>query len=162
MSDVVWLDEDELRIFRAFARSSRRLYVQFDYDLQHDVGMPRTYFEILWLLHDAPGRSLRMSELAQATGSQPSRISHAVGRLERAGQVRRELCASDRRGWFTVLTDEGMAALTAAAPRYARSIREHLLAPLSPAQRAALTDIGETVVRQLDRSETPTRAPVPS
>jgi DNA-binding MarR family transcriptional regulator len=155
MSDISWLDPEELRVFRAFARSTRSLAVRFDQDLQNAVGMPRTYFEILWLLHQAPGHSLRMSDLAVSTLSQPSRISHAVGRLEKAGQVRRELCTSDRRGWFAVLTGEGLAALQKGAPRYAQSIREHLLEPLSRTQRDALAQIGETVLRELEHSSEP-------
>lgn len=150
MSDFSWLDSDEQRVFRAWARSSRALFVQFDRDLQRDVGMPRTYFEILWLLHQAPDRALRMSELAERTGSQASRITHAVGRLEQAGQVRRELCSEDRRGWFAVLTDEGLETLRVAAPRYAEVIRERFLAPLSTFQREQLTEIGETLLSRLD------------
>ncbi len=137
-------------MFRAWARSSRALFVQFDRDLQRDVGLPRTYFEILWLLHQAPDRALRMSDLAERTGSQASRITHAVGRLEQAGQVRRELCSEDRRGWFAVLTDEGLETLRVAAPRYAESIRARLLAPLSDFQRKQLTEIGETLLSRLD------------
>ena len=150
MSDLSWLDSDEQRVFRAFARSSRALFVQFDRDLQREVGMPRTYFEILWLLHQAPGRALRMSDLAERTGSQASRITHAVGRLEQAGQVRRELCREDRRGWFAVLTDEGLATLADAAPRYAQSIRDRFLAPLSAADREHVARIGETLLARLD------------
>jgi len=155
VSDLSWLDPEEFRVFRAFTRSTRRLGALFDEELQSDVGMPRTYFEILWLLHQAPNQALRMSDLAESTFSKASRISHAVARLEEAGQVRRELCTSDRRGWFTVLTDQGLAALKVAAPRYARSIREHLLEPLSHTQRNALAQIGETVIRQLDISSGP-------
>ena len=150
MSDFSWLDPDEQRVFRAWARSARALFVQFDRDLQRDVGMPRTYFEILWLLHQAPDRALRMSDLAERTGSQASRITHAVGRLEQAGQVRRELCTEDRRGWFAVLTDQGLETLRVAAPRYAEVIRERFLAPLSTFQREQLTEIGETLLSQLD------------
>jgi DNA-binding MarR family transcriptional regulator len=152
MAELDWLDADEQRLFRAFARSARWLYVQFDRDLQREVDMPRTYFEILWLLHNAPDWTLRMSDLATATGTQPSRITHAVSRLEQAGHVRRELCSDDRRGWFTILTDQGLAALEAAAPRYARSIREHLIDPLSGAQREQLIRIGETLLSRLEAS----------
>jgi DNA-binding MarR family transcriptional regulator len=152
VADLEWLDPDEQRLFRAFARSARWLYVQFDRDLQREVNMPRTYFEILWLLHNAPDRTLRMSDLAAATGTQPSRITHAVSRLEQAGQVRRELCTDDRRGWFTILTDEGVAALEAAAPRYAKSVRQHLVDPLSSEQREQLTRIGETLLAHLESS----------
>ena len=114
--------------------------------------MPRAYFEILWLLHNAPDRTLRMSDLAAATGTQPSRITHAVSRLEQAGQVRRELCTDDRRGWFTILTDEGVAALEAAAPHYAKSVREHLVEPLSSEQREQLSRIGEKLLAHLESS----------
>lgn len=149
MSDLSWLDGSEQRTFRAFARSARELFVQFDRELQRDLGMPRTYFEILWLLHNAPGQALRMSDLAEATASQPSRITHAVGRLEKMGQVRRELCVEDRRGWFAVLTDEGLDMLQIAAPRYAESIRRHFISPLSQLQQDQLTRIGETLLDAL-------------
>jgi DNA-binding MarR family transcriptional regulator len=152
MSDLSWLDAAEQRTFRAFARSARQLFAQFDRELQRDLGMPRTYFEILWLLHDAPGQSLRMSDLAEATASQPSRITHAVARLEELRQVRRELCVEDRRGFYTVLTDEGLEMLRIAAPRYAESIRRHFIAPLSHTQQAQLTRIGETLLSTLAAS----------
>ena len=149
MTDLPWLDAEEQRVFASFARFTRRLFVQFDKDLQRDVGMPRTYFEILWLLHNAPDQALRMSDLAEVTGSQPSRITHAVGRLEEDGYVRRELCSADRRGWFAVLSDEGLAALKLAAPRYAQSIRKHLLEPLTHTERDQLAHISEVGLAQL-------------
>jgi DNA-binding MarR family transcriptional regulator len=150
VSDLAWLEPDEYRVLRAFARSARGLFTQLDRELERDVAMPRTYFEILWLLHEAPQHALRMSELAKVTGSQPSRITHAVARLEAAGQVRRELCTDDRRGWFAVLTDTGRDALRRAAPRHARSIREHLLDPLSEEEREQLGRLGEKVLRHLE------------
>ena len=150
MGELGWLEVDEHLVFRAFARSSRQLFVRLDRELQEAVGMPRTYFEILWLLNQAPEHSLRMTDLAEATGTQPSGITHAVGRLEEAGHVRRELCSSDRRGWFTVLTDDGFEALRTAAPSYAQSIRDHLLEPLSATQRVQLRRIGESILARLD------------
>jgi hypothetical protein len=49
------------------------------------------------MLSDAPGRSLRMSELADSTQSSRSRLSHAVTRLEGLGWVRRSTSTSWRR-----------------------------------------------------------------
>jgi DNA-binding MarR family transcriptional regulator len=152
MSIPSWLDPEELRAFRAFAHATRALYIQFDRELQREVGLPRTYFEILWLLDQAPGKALRMSDLAEATGSLPSRMTHAVSRLEQAGQVRRELCRDDRRGWYAVLTAEGSQMLEAAAPRYAASVRRHFIEPLSTEQREQLTAIGEHLLAQLEAS----------
>jgi DNA-binding MarR family transcriptional regulator len=151
-SDLGWLDEDEQRLFRAFARSARWLFVQFDRDLQAQIAMPRAHFEILWLLHFAPSEGLRMSDLAEATGYQPSRITHAVTALESLGRVRRELCANDRRGWFAVITDSGRDTLAEAAPHYAETIRERLIRPLSRQQRSQLTQVGEVLLDELTRS----------
>ena len=84
------------------------------------------------ILSETPGRRRRMSELADATQSSRSRLSHAVARLEELGWVRREACPSDRRGQEAVLTDEGFAALEQAAPMHVESVRDHLFDLLSP------------------------------
>jgi len=89
MSGPSWLEPDEYPVLRAFSRSAR-LFVQLDRELHQDVGIRRTYFEILWLLRQALDHALRMSQVAEVTGSQPSLIAHVVARLERAGQVQRE------------------------------------------------------------------------
>lgn len=155
MAESGWLDADEQRIFRAFAHSARALIVQLDRELQASVELPRTYFEILWLLDRAPKRSLRMSDLAAATGSQPSRISYAVGRLEAAGQVRRELDAADRRGWNAVLTDGGRRVLRVAAPRYAEIVRRHFLAPLAEhGLSEEVAQAGELLLARLEEEGT--------
>ncbi|MFC7104963.1 MarR family winged helix-turn-helix transcriptional regulator [Nonomuraea rubra] len=87
-----WLNDDEQRSWRAFAQASRLLIDRLDRDLQNEAGMPPTYYELLVLLSEAPQRTLRMSELARWTRSKPSRISHAVNKLEQSGWVRREHC----------------------------------------------------------------------
>ena len=75
-----------------------------------------------------------MSELADRCLSSRSRLSHAVSRLEERGWVRRQVCAEDGRGQLAVLTDEGFAALEAAAPVHVESVRTHLFDQLSPEQ----------------------------
>jgi DNA-binding MarR family transcriptional regulator len=155
VSNADWLDPDELRTIRAFHLSARAVFTQLDRDLQHDLGIPRTYVEILLRLQQAPGHALRMSELADLTESKASRITHAVGRLEQAGHVRRELSPQDRRGWFAVLTERGAGMLKLAAPQYARSVRKHFFALLSPTERDQLTRIGETLLDHLNPSAAP-------
>ncbi|MEU3982804.1 MarR family transcriptional regulator [Streptomyces sp. NPDC026672] len=145
-----WLSPDELRIFRAFNRAWEAVSARLDADLERKTGLPRTYFDILWRLRRAPGRALRMSRLAEITHSKSSRITHAVGRLEADGLVRREVPEGDRRGWLAVLTDEGLARAEQAAPVYACSVRDHVLAPLSEEARDQLTAIGETLLAHLD------------
>ncbi|MFG3525109.1 MarR family winged helix-turn-helix transcriptional regulator [Nocardia nova] len=147
---ALWLTAEELRTFRAFNRSWRALDARLDRDLQRAMNMPRTYFEILWRLRRAPERALRMSELAEATDSKASRITHAVGKLEQAGLIRREVAAEDRRGWVAILTDEGLRVVEQAAPRYADGIRENFLDRLTPAMRKELTRIGELLIASLE------------
>ncbi|MFI7022234.1 MarR family winged helix-turn-helix transcriptional regulator [Micromonospora sp. NPDC049900] len=146
-----WLDPDEQRTWRAFLTASRALMETLDRELQRDAGMPHAYYEILVRLSEAPERRLRMSDLAEASGSSRSRLSHAVARLEAAGWVRREDCPTDRRGQIALLTDDGFAALEAAAPGHVEGVRRHLFDALSPAQVDQLRRISEAVADRLTR-----------
>ena len=150
-----WLDPDEQRTWRAFLAATRALMETLDRELQRDAGMPHAYYEILVRLSEAPQRSLRMSDLAETTGSSRSRLSHAVARLEAAGWVRRQECPTDRRGLVASLTDEGFAALAAAAPGHVEGVRRHLFDPLSPAQVDQLCRISEALLDRLPGSRHP-------
>ncbi|MEV7331493.1 MarR family transcriptional regulator [Micromonospora sp. NPDC093244] len=147
-----WLNPDEQRTWRAYLTASRALMDTLDRELQRDAGMPHAYYEILVRLSEAPGRQLRMSDLAEAAGSSRSRLSHAVARLEAAGWVRREDCPTDRRGQVAVLTDDGFATLAAAAPGHVEGVRRHLFDALSPAQVDQLRRISETLAEHLTGS----------
>ncbi|WP_030488548.1 MarR family winged helix-turn-helix transcriptional regulator [Micromonospora chokoriensis] len=147
-----WLDPDEQRTWRAYVAASRALMDALDRELQRDAGMPHAYYELLVRLSEAPDRQLRMSELAEASGSSRSRLSHAVARLEAAGWVRREECPTDRRGQIALLTDEGFATLAAAAPGHVEGVRRHLFDALSPAQVDQLRRISETLAEHLTGS----------
>ncbi|MGW4292056.1 MarR family winged helix-turn-helix transcriptional regulator [Micromonospora chersina] len=147
-----WLDPDEQRTWRAFLTASRALMDTLDRELQRDAGMPHAYYEILVRLSESPDRRLRMSELADATGSSRSRLSHAAARLEAAGWIRREDCPTDRRGQLAVLTDDGFATLAAAAPGHVEGVRRHLFDALSPAQVDQLRRISETLADHLTGS----------
>lgn len=149
MTEARWLNDEEQRSWRAFGLATRLLLDRLERDLQQAAGMPPTYYELLVLLSEAPDRTMRMSELARWTHSKPSRITHAIGKLEQAGWVRREHLASDRRGWLAVLTDEGLTALRAAAPRHVESVRTHLIDVLSPEQVSQLGDISEALLTHL-------------
>jgi DNA-binding MarR family transcriptional regulator len=149
MSETRWLDRDEQRTWRTFMLGTNLLFEQLDRELQRDGSMPATYYEVLVRLSEAPGRRLRMSELADRSQSSRSRLSHTVARLEEAGWVGRESCPSDRRGAFAVLTDLGFAALEAAAPLHVESVRTHLFDQLDDAQLESLRTISERLLDHL-------------
>jgi DNA-binding MarR family transcriptional regulator len=145
-----WLDVDEQKAWRAWLYSAQLLMDRLDRELTHETGISHAYYEILVALSETPGRMLRMSQLADRCLSSRSRLSHAVSRLEERGWVRRQLCEDDGRGQLAVLTDEGLAALAAAAPVHVESVRSHLFDQLSREQVDAMRDIGETLLRHLD------------
>lgn len=141
-----WLDDEQQQAWRAFLGAVEHLQSALDTQLQAEAGMPHTYYELLVRLSEAPQRRLRMSALAQAAGSSRSRLSHAVAQLEGRGWVRREPCPGDRRGALAVLTDEGFAALEAAAPGHVRAVRALLVDRLTPAQLRQLRAISEAIM----------------
>lgn len=154
-----WLTDEEQSTWRAFGRASRLLFAQLDRDLSRDAGMAPGAYELLVVLSEAPARTLRMNELAEATQSSPSRISHAVERLVELGWVERMTCPSDRRGWLAVLTDSGFAALVAAAPRHVEHIRTHLFDGLSAEEVAELGRICERILARLPGGTAPGGCP---
>jgi DNA-binding MarR family transcriptional regulator len=144
-----WLDDDERQTWLSWVFATRLLWEELERDLQEQAGFPYGYYEILVLLSESPDRSRRMSDLADATQSSRSRLSHAVDRLERRRWIRRESCPSDRRGSLAVLTDEGMAALEAAAPAHVGSVRRHLFDVLTPRQLRELREISDALLGHL-------------
>jgi DNA-binding MarR family transcriptional regulator len=150
MPETRWLDPDEQRTWRAFFGATHLFFERLDRELQHDAGMPHAYYEILVRLSEATDRALRMSELAHATRSSRSRLSHAVARLEERGWVSRRDCATDRRGQVAALTDAGHTALVAAAPGHVAGVRRHLFDRLTPEQIGQLREISERIRSPLD------------
>ncbi len=156
-----WLDRDEQAAWRAYLESGRLLFRTLDAELQRDVGIPHAYYEILVRLSEAPQRTLRMSELADASLSSRSRLSHAVDRLEEQGWVERARCGDDRRGTYAILTDAGFAALDSAAPTHVGGVREHVFDQLDPDQVSQLHDISRAILAHLtgDDSDRSPRLP---
>jgi DNA-binding MarR family transcriptional regulator len=147
-----WLSAEEQAMWRSYIESTQMLMDRLDQELQRDSGMPHTYYEVLVRLSEVPDHRLRMSALADRSMSSRSRLSHAVARLEENGWVRREICATDRRGQLAVLTDAGFAALAAAAPGHVEGVRTHLLDPLTPEQVTQLAEICAVIAERLRES----------
>jgi DNA-binding MarR family transcriptional regulator len=144
-----WLDEDEQRTWRSFLEATRLLWDRLEAQLQRDAGMPVSYYQVLVHLSEAPGQALRMSELAEATGSSRSRLSHAMARLEAAGWAERRSCPTDGRGEVAVLTAQGLAALEEAAPCHVTAVRECLFDALSQTQVRELGRVCQQVIDAL-------------
>jgi len=146
---VRWLDADEMRAWRGYIVGSALLEYRLNRELQEEHGITLADYEILARLSEQEGMRMRMTQLAADVASSKSRVSHQVARLESAQLVRRELCPSDGRGIFAVLTDSGFELLRTAAPTHLRGVREHLIDRLTEEQRAALMVIFEDLAVRL-------------
>ena len=149
VEEIRWLEPGELDAWLTYLAATTLLEAELDRQLQRESGMPHAYYQLLAMLSDVPGRTMRMSDLAAITQSSQSRLSHAVARLERQGWVRRIPCPNDRRSTFAQLTEAGFAALAAAAPGHVRTVRRHLIDRLTPEQVEQLRDIGKAVLAGL-------------
>ena len=139
-----WLTPGEMKAWRTYIVSTRRLLESLDGDLQSH-GLSLYDYEILALLSDAPERQLRMSELAHIALLSRSRLSHRIKVMEKAGWVERVSCPEDKRGFFAVMTPKGWEAIVAAAPDHVESVRRHFVDHLTLSEQSVLAGIFEKV-----------------
>jgi DNA-binding MarR family transcriptional regulator len=95
---------------------------------RHGLGLSE--YRALRMLSGSPGHGLRIQDLAEAIGLNQSSVSRLAARLEEAGLTYRDLCEDDRRGVYSVITDDGIQRLRTAEPVY----RETLVATLDAAE----------------------------
>lgn len=87
---------------------------------RHRLGLSE--YRALEILARSPDSELRMQELAAHLGLHQSSVARMVERLERAGLTIRDLCPDDKRGVYTVLTQDGLARLESAQPDYQKAL----------------------------------------
>lgn len=150
MTEPRWLDDDEQQTWRAFLWTTRLLHEALERQLQRDSGLPHTYYVLMAMLSESPGRSMTMSELARIVRSSPSRLSHAVARLEEAGWVRRIPHPTDRRTTLAELTDAGWDVVVKAAPGHVEEVRQRLFDPLTREEVLQLREVLRKILPGLD------------
>lgn len=83
-------------------------------------------FSVLDVLSRQTDFHLRMNQLATAVVLSQSATTRLVTRLEDRGLLRRYLCADDRRGIYTEVTEAGHQLLAAARPVNDKAVNEAL------------------------------------
>jgi DNA-binding MarR family transcriptional regulator len=145
------LSASQLHAWRSFLLAHALVTRRLEGDLLAEQGLPLASYDVLVQLVEAPERRLRMSELAEKVLLSRSGLTRLVDRMEREGLVRREACADDARGLFTVLTDEGLDRLRTASRTHLRGVSEYAVGRLSDGEAEQLTDLLE---RMLDGAPT--------
>jgi DNA-binding MarR family transcriptional regulator len=144
----------ELRAWIRMIGGIKSLLNALDRQLRDESGMSHDDYQILSRLHRAPQRTLRMSVLAREIGFSPSRLSHAVGRMEEAGWIDRSRSGEDRRGTDASLTDLGVTVVEEASPAHLDLIHKVVFENLGDERAAAtaeaLDEIGRTALAETD------------
>jgi DNA-binding MarR family transcriptional regulator len=144
----------ELRTWRRVGTGFSKLLATFDRRLRDEAGLSLDDFDVLATLSAAPGDAMRMAALADRISFSPSRLSHAIQRMEQRGWVTRESTPDDRRGRIAQLTDRGAQTLKEAWPGHAALIRRLVIDPLDAEHFEALgesfTRISQAVAAERD------------
>jgi DNA-binding MarR family transcriptional regulator len=134
----------------AFAAVMIKLPAALDAQLQRDAGITHFQYLVMANLSEAPGRTRRMSALAELTNGSLSRLSHVMSRLEDRGWVRREPCQENGRFTNAILTESGWEKVVASAPGHVETVRSLVIDGLTPEQQRQLRDIGRDVLGRID------------
>lgn len=140
------LSPAELGAWRGLLRVHAALVRQLDQELESAHALPLTSYDVLIYLRDAPGRRLRMAELADSVLLSRSGVTRLVDRLEREGLICRDTVCADGRGCFAVLTDEGAALLARARPTHLSGVRKRFLGHFTEDDLRALAGYWERVL----------------
>jgi DNA-binding MarR family transcriptional regulator len=127
-----------LETWRMFMAAHAILMQRVGRDLAAATCVPVGSYDVLRLVHAAPGGRLRLGELARAVHLTRSGVTRLANRLEKAGLLRREEHAPDRRGSCAVLTDRGRNERRRARPVFVRAVAEHFGSHLSDGETATL------------------------
>lgn len=141
-----WLDDKQLREWMRFSALLIVLPGELDGEMQRLAGMTQFEYTVLAALSENPGRTMRISTLAQLARGSLSRMSHLIKRLEKRGWVRREPDPTDGRYTNAILTDAGYAKVVETAPGQVELVRRLVVDVLTPTQLSRLGEISSRVL----------------
>lgn len=123
------LSPAKLAAWRAYLEYSARIMAHLERGLKTRSGLTMGEYNILLVLAEA-AVPLRMGELGQKVVFAPSRLTYAVGVLEKRELVERCADSGDRRVARVTLTAAGRAALRAAAGPHLQDIDTSVMSHL--------------------------------
>jgi DNA-binding MarR family transcriptional regulator len=139
------LNDAEQKAWRSFVESSWQLHTRLEEDLRATTGLSMNDYHVMVVLSETPGRRLRMGELAGRLVFSPSRITYQINSMVKRGFVHKQPCPEDGRGQEAVLTDEGMAALEAAAPLHLITVRDRFIDRLDEDELGVIATVFDKV-----------------
>ena len=135
-------------MWRAWLDMNRRLLGELDHELQKD-GLSGADYALLVPLSESSEHELRARDLGRTIDWDRSRLSHQIRRMEERGLIERRECDSDGRGTWVRITDSGLTALKAAAPRHVEMVRDYFIDQLTAEELETLTAVATRVLDRL-------------
>jgi DNA-binding MarR family transcriptional regulator len=154
------LNPDQEALWRLLAEVIMTLPRALEEEFLRDTGVTMTEYSVLVALSEAPGRELRISELAGRTSLSLSRISRVVDGMANRSLVTRRRCASDGRSSFATLTAKGLRTLEAAYPGHLARVRRFVFDHLAESELKTFRPVFARIAQAL-RSQTVSRAVSP-
>ena len=131
--------DDHLDAWRGVLNAHARLTAQIESALAA-AGLPQlAWYDVLWALQSAPGKALRMGELADAVTISRSGLTRLVDRIAAEGLLERRQAEGDRRAVEVAIKPEGTKLLRRMWPVYEGVLRSEFEAKLSPQDARALS-----------------------
>ena len=124
--------------WRGFVRAHALLVREFERQLRIECDLTLNTYDVLLALSEAPGKQLRMRDLADALAYSTSGVTRVVDGLERNGLAERAADPHDRRVTLVVLTATGAGVLRKAAPVHQKVVNQYWTDLLTPAQAKAV------------------------
>ena len=150
---MTWLTDAELDSWLSLVRLMTWLPWSIDQQLRRDSNLGMVEYQVLAMLSASPGRTMRLSSLAEVTNASLSRLSHLFSRLEQRGLVRRAPDPDDGRFTSGILTDQGLEELRSAAPGHVAHVRSLVIDVLSPEQLRQLGRDADRIVGHIDTTD---------
>lgn len=122
----------EERAWRALMRLMVVMPRAIDEGLSQEGGLSLTRYVVLMRLSEAPDRSLRMGDLAEASSVSPSRMTRIIQSMITEGLVARGAVPGDGRASLVTLTDGGLRRLEDAWPAHLAGVRSLVMDHLDP------------------------------
>lgn len=130
------LPAGHLQAWRKFYPAFWRITAAIEADLDA-AGLPSlSWYDALYELYLAPGRRLRMNELARHALLSRSGLTRLVDKLEKEKLIERKSCPTDGRVQHAQLTDKGVETLRKIWPVYRAGIAKYFAAHLSESEAA--------------------------
>jgi DNA-binding MarR family transcriptional regulator len=147
--------EPHLSAWRAVLNAHATLIERIESELARAGLPPLSWYDVLWAVRRAPGRRIRMGQLAESLTLSRGGLTKLADRLEEEGLLRREPADEDGRGFYATITDAGVSLLRQMWAIYAQVLRETFVAPIEQ-------DEASVIAAALTRAQRAAQAANPS